>query len=361
MDRPLRILVVDDSALMRQMVKRFLEEEGMQVVATARDGVDGLEKALQLRPDVITLDVEMPRMNGLDMLRRLLEVAPIPVVMLSSLTQQQAPATIEALAIGAVEVVGKPGGAISLNLAEVRDELVQKVRLAAGARPYVQRLTQENVSSPPTSSVAPPPKSAPTDAVVVIGSSTGGPGALLKVLSSIPANFPAPIVIVQHMPPGFTASLARRLNDHSPLSVHEAREGVVPKAGEAWLAPGGVHLVFDPKRTLRFSMTLPQHGVRPAVDPTLESAVAAWGKSVVAVILTGMGMDGARGARKVKQAGGWVVAQEASSCVVYGMPRAVIEMGLADRICGLDEMPGILRQMLERISMKQNPNDRSID
>ena len=380
----------------------------MEVVATARDGVEGLEKALALRPDVVTLDVEMPRMDGLTMLGRLMEEAPIPVVMVSSVTQRQAPATIEALMLGAVDVVAKPGGSISVNLGDVREELIAKVRAASRAQvrprrgrapsdgPSVLRAAPETGaarerapaapastpgralngapaaglrSAPARSPVlerqeeplapergqapeaeAPPrrkPGTAPGPGPVVVGSSTGGPSALSTLLGGLPADFPRPVIVVQHMPEGFTASLARRLDGLSPLKVAEAEPGHVPKPGEAWVARGGQHLVFDPEGRMVLSSAAPHLGVRPAVDLTLESAVDVWGGDVVAVILTGMGMDGARGARKLKRAGGKVLAQDEASSVVYGMPRVVTELKLVDEVHSLSEMAAALVRIVQ--------------
>lgn len=344
MQRPIRVLVVDDSALMRQMISRILKEAGLDVVGTARDGLEGLAAVEKLRPDVVTLDVEMPRMDGLTMLRRLMQERPVPVVMLSSLTQAQAPAAVEALAIGAVDVVGKPGGGISLNLPEIGDELVRKVRLAANAQVTAARALPKptpiaDAKGPRLSSVG---ESRLTDLIVVVGSSTGGPRALTELVSRLPAAFPAPIVIVQHMPAGFTPSLAARLGALNQFEAAEAIEGVVPQAGQLWVAPGGLHLLFDRRGRMRLDSGPPHLGVRPAVDLTMESAAAVWGSGVVGVVLTGMGMDGAKGARRIKQQGGVVLAQDEASCVVYGMPRAVIEMGLADEVVPLEEMAGRL-------------------
>lgn len=379
MSDALRVLVVDDSALMRQMISRFLTDAGMEVVATARDGVDGLEKALRLKPDVITLDVQMPRMDGLSMLRRLMDEQPTPVVMVSSVTQHQTPTAVEALMAGAVDIVAKPGGAISLNLGDVQAELVAKVRAAAHAKVPRRRRTGRDpgadadvqprrastgtgtrtVSKPESpapaetrSSVAAAATAAATAATalgpapVIVGASTGGPAALSTVMSALSADFPRPIVIVQHMPAGFTASLAKRLDKLSPLTVREAIEHEEPQPGEAWVAPGGVHLVFDRRGRMRYRHDEPHLGMRPAVDLTLESAVDVWGADVVAVILTGMGMDGARGARKLKRAGGVVLAQDEHTCVVYGMPRAVAEMGLADYIRPLPDIAAALTDVV---------------
>lgn len=336
------------------MISRFLTEAGMQVIATARDGQDGLEKALALKPDVITLDVQMPRMDGLEVLRRLMAEQPTPVVMVSSVTQHQTPIAVEALMLGAVDIVAKPGGAISLNLADVRDEIVAKVRAAAKAKVERRKRDVGDETRTPVKAVrdvvaaAETAPSAVGPAPVIIGSSTGGPAALSQVLADLPPDLARPVVIVQHMPAGFTASLAKRLDRLSPLTVREAIDFQQPRPGEAWVAPGGVHLVFDRHGRMRFSRTEPHLGMRPAVDLTLESAVEVWGGDVVAVILTGMGVDGARGARKLKRAGGKVVAQDEATSVVYGMPRAVAEMGLTDHIRPLPDIAGVLTNLVGR-------------
>ena len=316
--KPIRVLVVDDSALMRQMISRILTDAGMEVVATARDGIDGLEKVAKLRPDVVTLDVEMPRMDGLTMLRHLMAQMPLPVVMLSSLTSEQAPTAIEALSIGAVDVVGKPGGTISLNLGDIADEIVTKVRAAATARvspgraPRTpgsgERTLRSGGGGPKNRPVSPrgtatidhvetsPSRSDPSGArpvepdawaasgqeespLVVVGSSTGGPKALTQLLTGLPESFPAPIVVVQHMPVGFTQALAVPPQRCVGVHVAEAQVGRIPRSGEVWVARGGVHLTFSPSKMMREDMSPPHLGVRPAVDITLESAVEQWGGS----------------------------------------------------------------------------------
>lgn len=346
MAQPIRVLVVDDSAFMRQMISRMLTEAGMEVVGLARNGQEGYALARVLRPDVITLDVQMPVMDGLEMLRRLMREAPMPVVMLSSLTQKDAPETVEALSLGAVDFVPKPGTGSALSLPTVRDELVEKVRVAARARvrrPRRISRTRPRQGERPRRGTA---------GIVVIGTSTGGPSALTHVLPQIPGDFPLPVVVVQHMPAGFTASLARRLNGLARLRVAEALSGVVPEPGEAWIAKGGTHLLFSPEGAFLFDDGPPHLGVRPAVDVTAESAVKRWGGAVILVVLTGMGTDGVEGARRVKEAGGRVIVQDEASSVVYGMPRAVAENGLADTIASLDDIPAILLEMAETHSME---------
>jgi two-component system chemotaxis response regulator CheB len=337
MDKPIRVLVVDDSLLMRQMVTRFLTEAGMKVVATAKNGLEGLELALQYKPDVITLDVQMPEMDGLEMLKLLMKKQPAPVVMLSSMTQENAATTFEALHLGAVDFVGKPGGAVSLKLAEVKQELVYKVIAASHALLDIK-------AEPKEEKILDTLDWDSDEGVVIIGSSTGGPKALSYIIPEIPKDFLLPIVVVQHMPPGFTASLSKRLNERSYLLVSEAKENKVPKPGEVWIAPGGVHLVFDVEKKMKYDNSPPHLGVRPAVDITLMSAVEVWGKNVIGVILTGMGTDGSKGCRKVKQAGGKVIVQDKQTSVVYGMPKKVVETGLADRVCSLGQIAGMLYQ-----------------
>ncbi|MCL4426692.1 MAG: chemotaxis response regulator protein-glutamate methylesterase [Firmicutes bacterium] len=386
-----RVLVVDDSAFMRKTIADMLAASGeIEVVATARDGLEAVEKAAELKPDVITLDVEMPRLDGLEALRRIMAQNPLPVIMLSSLTQVGAEITIQALMAGALDFVPKPSGAISLDIDKVRDELIRKVFLAskvslpqllrsrrvmaggvsARLRPEMKGRVPpatggERVVKSPSGQIADPvPRregsldetvgrpSAPgrTDLssppaggrfrrVVVVGTSTGGPGALHEVIPRLPADLPAPLLVVQHMPPGFTRTLAERLDRLSAVAVKEAEAGDRLEAGQVLVAPGGYHLEVSGQGTVNLTQSPPQHGVRPAVDVTLESVVAAFGAASLAVIMTGMGFDGARGAALVKRAGGLTIAEHESSCVIYGMPRAVVESGLADRVVPLEEIP----------------------
>lgn len=349
-NKKIRVLVVDDSLLMRHTIGRILSEAGIHVIGYAKDGEEGLEKIADLQPDVVTLDVEMPRMDGMTMLRRLMETNPIPVVMVSTLTQRNAPAAIEALQIGAVDIVGKPGGpyANASRLREVGQELVLKVKAAADAKlalnPGAPKTGISGKDLIKTIADRPPRRSS---GIVVIGSSTGGPRALSTIFSALPGDFPWPIIVVQHMPAGFTRSLAQRLDSLSELSVAEAIGGHLPEPGEAWVAPGGMHLRFDQQKRMQLFDGPPHLGVRPGVDLALESAAEVWGKGTIAIILTGMGKDGTRGARKVKQVGGKVFTQSESTCVVYGMPRSVYEMGLSDQVVDLEDVASVLTQLAE--------------
>lgn len=350
--RRIRVLVVDDSAFMRRILTELLSAEpDIEVAGTARDGQDGVEKALALAPDVITLDVEMPRLDGYGALQAIMQRRPTPVVMVSSHTREGAEATIRALALGAVDVLAKPSGPISLDMATVREDLVRKVRAAAGARVRYRRSLAE--WTPPARSPRPPGPPGPAAGspgraarAVAIACSTGGPGALHQVVPRLPADLPAAVLVVQHMPPGFTRSLAQRLDDLSPIAVKEAEDGDPVRPGQVLVAPGGKHMVVGADGKVRLTEDPPVHGVRPAADPLLESLPPVFGSRVLAVVLTGMGYDGARGVRAVKRAGGRCVAEDASTCVVYGMPRVVIEMGLADEVVPIHEVAGAITRLV---------------
>jgi two-component system chemotaxis response regulator CheB len=335
---PIRVLVVDDSAFMRRVIgEAIAAEPDMQLAGVAINGLDALLKVEQLQPDVVTLDVEMPEMDGLNALRHLMARYPRPVVMLSSATQAGAIATLRALSIGAVDFVGKPSGSVSLDFRRVRAELIGKIRIAAAARVL------------PTLPVPKPLASVPAlrhttaeygfDRLVVIGASTGGPRALSTVVPALPASGRTAYLIVQHMPAGFTGSLAERLDSVSQLTVREAVQGEHLTAGVALVAPGDFHLRLTAGGAVELDDATPRlHGVRPSIDVTLESVARHFGARALVVVLTGMGRDGADGALAVHRAGGSVLAEDESSCVVWGMPRAVVECGAADRVVPLDRM-----------------------
>lgn len=346
MGRQVRVLVVDDSAFMRRIISDLLAgDPEITVAGTARDGQDGVEKVLSLRPDVVTMDVEMPRLDGYGALKELMARCPTPVVMVSSHTRAGAEATIRALTLGAVDFLAKPSGSISLDMATVRDELLAKVKAAAGAVVRPRRVLAE---LPPLRREARPVPAAPLPGLlpprrlVVIGCSTGGPGALHQIIPRLPADLPAGVLVVQHMPPGFTRSLAQRLDEISAIRVKEAEEGDAILAGQVLLAPGGRHMVLGGQDRIRLTDEPPVHGVRPAVDPTLEAAIPLYGPRLLGVVLTGMGFDGARGVAALKKAGGLCIAEHPSTCVVYGMPRAVVEMGLADQVLPVHEIPAAI-------------------
>lgn len=345
----IRVLIVDDSAFMRKIIGDLLSSDsGIAVVGTARDGIDAVEKCKLLRPDVVTLDVEMPRLDGLACLERLMHECPTPVVMVSSLTQEGATTTVQALALGAVDFVPKPSGSISLDMAKVRDELTAKVRVAARANLRRARLSTAPAVAGGSYGGRAGGRDSGRRRVVCIGCSTGGPRALHEVVPRLPADLGAPVLIVQHMPPGFTRSLAQRLDELSALRVREASEGDHFGPGDVLIAPGGSHMTVARGDTIALNQDPPLHGVRPAIDITLHSIVQHYGGDAVGVILTGMGFDGARAMAELHRAGGWTIAEHQSTCVVYGMPRAVVELGVADVVAPIHEIAERIVEAVQR-------------
>jgi two-component system chemotaxis response regulator CheB len=333
----IRVLVVDDSAFMRKVIGDILsEEQSIEIVGKARNGDEALAKLKELLPDVITLDMEMPGKNGLEVLREIMRVKPTPVIMVSSLTKDGANVTMQALDAGAVDFVTKPSGTISLDMGKVGDELRQKITAASKAlmknaygtgSPRSQR---GHANQAQTSQKREMPK---RPELVVIAASTGGPNALQGVIPGLSSDFPLPILIVQHMPPGFTTSFASRMNELSMISVVEACDGMPVKKGTAIIAPGGYHLAVE--RTLsnlvcRLRDTPPVRSVRPSADVLFSSVSEVVGGSVVVVVLTGMGKDGLDGTRLLRSMGAYVIAESKETCVIYGMPGAVSEAGLVD-------------------------------
>jgi two-component system chemotaxis response regulator CheB len=363
MPSPISVLVVDDSAFMRKMVTEMLSEDpALCVVGQARDGADALRQLARLQPDVVTLDVEMPVMDGLAALEQIMQQRPTPTIMLSSLTQAGADMTLRCLERGAVDFVGKPSGSISLDIRAVAVDLIAKIKAVAGVR--TGRLTRrlEGLGTAPLDRAIPPvgPQvvrpsspsftakghiSAPS--LLVIGASTGGPRALQTLVPSLPADLGVPVVIIQHMPAGFTTSLARRLNAESQIAVREAADGDTLEVGVALLAPGGRHLQFDAAGKARLTNEPPVHGVRPSIDVTLASLTKTYGARTVAVLLTGMGKDGARGMKAVRDQGGITLAEDESTCVIYGMPKAAVDIGAVEHLLPLPQIADAITQILK--------------
>jgi two-component system chemotaxis response regulator CheB len=347
----IRVLTVDDSAFARLIIARRLgSDPELKVVGVAIDGVDALAKMRSLRPDVVTLDVEMPNLDGLTTLERIMAECPTPVVMLSRLTDEDTDTTIRALEAGAVDFILKPSYA-DAGFSTMTERLAEKVKLAA--KVDVRRLTamssargrqhHPQVSAPPRWTRA-TRRTSPAK-VVVIGSSTGGPRALHELIPGLPGDIPACILLVQHMPPGFTKSLANRLAGFSQIEVKEAETNDGLRAGLALVAPGDYHLSVSSGDNIRLTREPPRHGLRPAVDVTMEAAARIYRDRCIGVILTGMGSDGRDGATTIKRLGGRVIVQDESTSAVYGMPRSVIEAGYADKVVPLPQMA---REILER-------------
>lgn len=338
-----RVLVVDDSAFMRSLISDFLQQDPtLHVIATARNGLEAVRKVKELHPDVVTLDLEMPEMDGLSALQIIMRDTPVPVVIVSAMGDKDASITVKALAAGALDFVAKPSGAVSVDLGRIKDELIAKVRAAAAAD--VSRL------KPPLREIAGPlpPLRHPGEGprAVGIAASTGGPRAIEVLLTSLPRTLACPLFIVQHMPAGLTASFAERLSWVTSLEVAEAHDGEVPRPGIAYLAPGDHHMEVDlqgSKVTVIVHRGERVNSIRPSADPLFSSLARAFGADTIGVVLTGMGVDGARGLLRMREAGGFTMAQSAESCVVYGMPRAAIAMGAAEKILALEEIgPEIL-------------------
>ncbi|GAB6064701.1 protein-glutamate methylesterase/protein-glutamine glutaminase [Deferrisoma palaeochoriense] len=338
----IRVLVVDDSAFMRKALQKMLEEDPeIRVVGTARDGLEALAKVRELDPDLVTLDVEMPRMDGLETLQRIMAESPRPVVMVSSLTEEGAEVTLRALDLGAVDYLPKNIGANVLEVVKIREALRAKVKAVARKRAQVPRPVPAPGAEPATVPSLGPAR------LVAIGASTGGPPALQKVFAELPEGFGAPVVVVQHMPKAFTGAFAKRLDAAGGLSVKEAESGDRLEPGRGFVAPGGRHLVVHRDgRGLVLQVTeRPADTLhRPSVDVMFRSVAQVPVPDTLAVVLTGMGSDGAEGAREIRRQGGRVVAQSAETCVVYGMPRAVVEAGAADAVLPLERIGPAIRE-----------------
>ncbi len=345
---PIRVLVVDDSAFMRKLITEIINgDPGLEVAGYARNGKDALDKLTKLEVDVITLDVEMPVMDGLETLRRIMENKPLPVVMLSSRTRQGSQTTIQALALGAVDFISKPSGAMSPDLATIAAEITAKVRLATTARlliPDAHKFPQTTKS--PVLPVFGSPTPGAAEKLVIIGSSTGGPKAVEGVFASIPANLPSGMVVIQHMPKEFTRSFAERLNSLFPFPVKEASDGDLVENGSVLVAPGDYHLTITKERRVKLNQDERVMFLRPAIDITMEKLPAVYGKNIIGVILTGMGRDGAKGMAEIKLAGGITIAQDRGTSTIYSMPRVVAEEGNADYILPLDQIGRVITELV---------------
>ncbi|PZP39526.1 MAG: chemotaxis response regulator protein-glutamate methylesterase [Pseudomonas fluorescens] len=346
--KPVRVLVVDDSTFMRGALVRMISKDPrFTVIDTAANGKEGWEKAMLLKPDVMTMDVEMPVMNGLEALAEIMKTVKTPVIMISTLTEAGADTTIKALELGAVDFVPKAFGDKERNIFRGAEELYEKLLAAAGvdaggAAPVVQPLSYSTgLPVRPAAPVAPP---APLMAglrvnarLVMIGSSTGGPKALQTLIEQLPANLPVPVVIAQHMPPQFTLALAKRLNEICRIKVVELANNMLLEAGTVYISPGGLHA----RVSLTSGKVMEDKGeslYKPSVDVLAESVGQTYGKNVIAVMLTGMGSDGMKEYIKLKELGAHVIAQDKDSCVVYGMPKAVVEAGAASEVLPLEQI-----------------------
>lgn len=345
MSDKVRVLVIDDSALMRKLIPQILERDpSMQVVGTAMDGEFGLKKIEELRPQVVTLDLEMPRMDGMETLRQITRRYRVPTIIVSSHSTEGAAATFKALALGAIDFVSKPKDAAAAKMEEVAAELVSKIKAAARSE---VRASQQPLPEPTRVRKPAIVRYSAPSRVVAVGISTGGPNALQYMLSQLPGDFPGSLVVVQHMPEGFTEMFARRLNECCAIEVKEAASGDMLVAGRVLVCPGNRHI-----RVKRMSMgdTIvlgapdePKvNGHRPSCDVLFRSVAQEFGGSAIGLIMTGMGEDGAEGLGEMRSKGAMTIAQDEQSCVVYGMPKAAIERGYAQRVVSLELLANTL-------------------
>lgn len=351
----IRVLVVDDSAFMRKAISTMLEDDPeIEVADTARDGIEAIEKVKELKPDLMTLDVEMPRMDGITALKIIMKDNPLPVLMVSSLTVDGARATVDALTAGAVDFIPKQLSYVSLDITKIKDDLISKIKAIARNRTRIFSIPLSNKISPLKKS---PTLRHLTAQLVTIGISTGGPFSLQKVIPSLPEEFPLPVAIVQHMPPHFTKSLAERLDSISRVEVCEAEDGMELTKGKVFIAPGGLHLKFQ-RNGSKVRISISKDPIdslhRPSVDVMFRSAFDVFGGRVLAAVMTGMGRDGLEGSKLIKSAGGKIVAQSEETCVVYGMPKAIVDAELADAIVSLDEMASTLTSAVSFVPQHVN-------
>lgn len=347
----IRAVVIDDSAFMRKSISIMLESDSdIEVVGTARDGLEGFNLVKSINPDIVTLDIEMPRMDGLTALKKIMAECPTSVIMVSSLTTEGADATIKALELGAVDFIPKELSYVSINIIKIKDELVRKIKEIVRQKAVQMRLKRiQNLAGEQKPVVRPPDFSKLPRInykAIGIGVSTGGPMSLQKVIPRLSKRINCPIFIVQHMPPKFTKSLADRLNSMSDIEVKEAEHNEPVRNGVVYFAPGGYHLTVKKSVANGVLIDISENPSdtlhRPSVDVTLGSVVKYFGKSTLGVIMTGMGKDGTEAIKELKNVGGYAIAQDEQSCVVYGMPKSIADAGLADMSVPLENIAEVI-------------------
>lgn len=354
-ENPVKVLVADDSAFMRAALGRMIESEPtLRVVGTAQTGTEALEKIKSLDPDVVTLDVEMPGLNGLETLKRIMQEMPRPVIMVSSLTQEGAETTLDALDLGAFDYLSKQRSFVSLDIVKIRDDLVAKVKAASESK--IRRKPVAKVAEKPSTAKATAHSgyhAVPT--IVALGTSTGGPKALQEILPMLPADLPVGVLIVQHMPKGFTGPFARRLDNLCSVKVCEAQQGDPIEPGTVYIAPAGQHMTVArrtaSKHIIQLSNTPANMLHMPSVDVMMLSAADVFRSLCMGIIMTGMGADGAHGMQAIQKAGGFTLGQDEASCTVYGMPRSCAEMGTLHRVVPLTQIPD---QILHALQYKKH-------
>ncbi len=358
MEDIIKILVVDDSAFMRKSLTIILESDpSIKVIATGRDGEEGVKLAKQLKPDIITMDIEMPKMDGLTALKKIMAECPTPVLMVSSLTTEGAESTIKALELGAVDFIAKEMSFVSVNIVKIKEEIIKKIKAIVHQNKLRIRLTKlQNLSGNSKTNFKSRTNVYKNDIpklnyrALAMGISTGGPFALQKIMPLLSPKLNVPVFLVQHMPPKFTKSLAERLNSLSQIEIKEAENNELVRNNVVYLAPGGQHmkLISQGMSNIKISITSePTDSLnKPSVDVMMNSVLEVYGKNTLGVIMTGMGRDGAEAIAALKKLGGYAIAQDEESCVVYGMPRAIVDAGNADAILPLEKIPEIINKVL---------------
>ena len=357
MPNQIKVIIIDDSAFMRKALSKMLESDtDISVIATARDGAEGLDKIRTLKPDVVTLDVDMPRMDGITALKHIMAENPLPVLMVSSLTKEGAQITLEALDIGAVDFIAKNLADVSLNISKIQEELIQKIKAVSSKKRTVRRLAMQksikgDISLKKVSrSFSPSTFKTRRIGVIAIGVSTGGPKALQAIFRELPADFPVGIIVVQHMPEAFIELFTQRLNNMCPLNIELAKNGDLIRPGRVLIAPVGKHLtVYKPKPT-EVQIKLKDEPIdslhKPSVDVMMKSVATTFSGRSIGVLLTGMGRDGAEGLKAIKMAHGKTMVQDEETSVVFGMPKAAIDLGAAEHIVPIEKIPGELINMV---------------
>lgn len=340
----IKVLTVEDSTLIRLIINNTIRDmDGVELIGTAENGAVAIEKIKELKPDIVTLDVVMPVMDGLETLKILRKFTDVPVIMLSGISDRQT--TIEALENGAQDFLTKPES-ITRNKEEFTNDLEARIKALSGTQQPAKQ-SPKPLNKKEVKLIKRDRKSVKKEIdAIVIGASTGGPKMLTELIKTLPEDLAIPIFIVQHMPAGFTASFAKRLDALSDVSVVEAEDGMRVEKGMVYVAPGGMHMVINRNR-IQLLDTPKVHGVKPAIDPMFESAIDVYGENILAVILTGMGRDGAEGCVSVKNAGGYVIVQDEESCVVYGMPKSAVETGAVDEILSIYDIIVEINEQIE--------------
>jgi two-component system chemotaxis response regulator CheB len=360
MQNKIRVVIIDDSAFMRKSLSIMLTSDPeIEIIATARDGLEGFELVKKLQPDLVTLDIEMPKMDGLAALKKIMAECPTDVIMVSSLTTEGADSTLKALELGAVDFIPKEMSFVNVNIVSIKEDLIRKIKTITKQRTAKSRLNRIlNLTSRingdqtrKTTFVSTPLKN-PENIIkaIALGISTGGPLSLQKVIPNITPKLNCPMFVVQHMPPKFTRTLAERLNNLSSLEVKEAEDMETVKAGVIYFAPGGFHMQLENKSFNKVHVRItdePSNSLhKPAVDIMMKSVNKVYGKNTLGIIMTGMGKDGLDGIKELKGLGGYSIAQDEASCVVYGMPKAVVDAGLADAIIPLEKISESINRLV---------------